>query len=234
MKGGWWCDEWFCQMFFCTYRYNGLADAEEVAFAASIALQAYFEGRKIGPGEMKKCIDFYNGNISERTDPIRRKRPVCCEPYMVPLCTCDRYYRCTHPKRVHENKGKDQISDRLREVYERYDIERLEQMDAYSNFHGPVRVSTVCRAFGCRRFYGRKGFCFCTEGCDTCWSDCCTRQAGDPAPPFTIDHDFDDEWDASSVLLTVIGPPPTNVVIRRWRYDPETNANYLDIYPPPS
>ena len=27
--GGWWCDEWLCDMSFCTYKYVGLADADE-------------------------------------------------------------------------------------------------------------------------------------------------------------------------------------------------------------
>ena len=27
--GGWWCDEWLCDMSFCTYKYVGLADAAE-------------------------------------------------------------------------------------------------------------------------------------------------------------------------------------------------------------
>ena len=61
----------------CTYRYIGLADADEVAFAAGIALQAYFEGRKITREDMHKCVDYYQQNISERTDPEGRKRNVC-------------------------------------------------------------------------------------------------------------------------------------------------------------
>jgi len=73
----WWCDEWCCDMMCCTYRYNGLADADETAFAAGIALQAYFEGRKITREEMNKCLDHYHDNISERTDPEGRKRDVC-------------------------------------------------------------------------------------------------------------------------------------------------------------
>ena len=26
---GWWCDEWICDMLFCTYKYTGLANADE-------------------------------------------------------------------------------------------------------------------------------------------------------------------------------------------------------------
>lgn len=43
-------------------------------------------------------------------------------------------------------------------------------------------------------------------------------------------HDFDDECDASTVLMKVLGPPPENVCIRRWRWDPELQANVLDEY----
>ena len=79
---------------------------------------------------------------------------------------------------------------------------------------------------GCRRCYGRKGVIFCTEGCTNC-----SRKAGDPAPPLE-DHDFDDEHDASTLLMHVLGPPPPNVVIKRGRYDPESQQNVLDVYPP--
>jgi len=93
----------------------------------------------------------------------------------------------------------------------------------YEQYTGAVRNSTVCRSFGCRKFFGRGGFCFCTEG--LCAGGC-DRKATDPAPPFE-DHYFDDDWDASTVLETVIGPPPPNVVIRRWRWDPEMQKNVL-------
>ena len=79
---------------------------------------------------------------------------------------------------------------------------------------------------GCRRFFGRKGVIFCTEGCTDC-----DRKAGEPAPPVEH-HDFDDELDASTLLMQVLGPPPPNVVIRRWRWDPESQRNILDVYPP--
>jgi hypothetical protein len=71
---------------------------------------------------------------------------------------------------------------------------------------------------------GRKGVCFCTEGCNHC-----DRKAGDPAPPLDV-HDFDDECDASTILIKVLGPPPANVCIRRWRWDPELQKNVLDEY----
>jgi len=79
---------------------------------------------------------------------------------------------------------------------------------------------------GCRRVFGRRGVIFCTEGCNHC-----DRKAGEPAPPFET-HDVDDYYDAASVLIKVIGPPPPNVVIRRWRWDPEKGENVLEIYPP--
>ena len=83
----------------------------------------------------------------------------------------------------------------------------------------------MCRVLGCRRFVGRRGLIFCTEGCTDC-----SRKAGDPAPGFE-EHDIDDDWDASTVLMKVVGPPPANVVIRRWRWDPEKGANILEAYP---
>ena len=58
-------------------RYNGLADADETAFAAGIALQAYFEGRVFSKDDMDKCIEYWKDNISEMSDPIGRKRSVC-------------------------------------------------------------------------------------------------------------------------------------------------------------
>lgn len=116
-------------------------------------------------------------------------------------------------------------SSLLIQVYKTYSTETESQVENYKNFYGPVRYSTLCRAFGCRRVCGRKGCFFCTEGCRDC-----NRKAGEPAPPFEV-HDFDDDWDASSVLMKVIGPPPENVVIRRWRWNPETKENALETYP---
>lgn len=87
-----------CDMLCCTYRYIGLADGEEVAFASSIALQAYYEQRKLTRDDMDKCLDYWRNNISQRTSG--RKRDVCCEPYCVPCCTFERLYTsCTHCKR---------------------------------------------------------------------------------------------------------------------------------------
>jgi hypothetical protein len=113
----------------------------------------------------------------------------------------------------------------LPQVYEDYEKKRSKQIENYTTFHGPVRNSTVCRALGFRRFFGRKGFIFCTEGC-THFS----RKAGDPAPQFE-EQDFEDAWDASTVLMKVLGPPPANVVVKRWRYDPEKCENFLQTFP---
>jgi len=68
----------------------------------------------------------------------------------------------------------------------------------------------------------------CTAGCRDF-----ERKAGDPAPAFE-EPDFDDYFDASTVLMKIVGPPPPNVVIRRWRWDTEKGENVLDIYPPPT
>lgn len=115
--GGWWCDEWPCDMCFCTYRYPGMADAEEVAFASSIALQAYFEGRKITKEDMDKCVAYWRENISEENDPEGRKRDVCCEPYYVPFPTCEWLYEHCHSKReVPYGDDDERNTPRLREA----------------------------------------------------------------------------------------------------------------------
>lgn len=244
--GGWWCEEWICKTMCCVYTYRGLAEPDEVAFACSIALQAYFEGRIITKEDMDKCIQFWKDNISELDDPIARKRPVCCEPYMVPCCDMARWYKCDHPVR-RMPVPEEEATERMKEVnraasywsntsqpqaltarqqaYSVYESSRLKQIDRYERLHAPLRTSTLCRAGGCRRVFGRKGCFFCTEGCTHF-----DRQAGEPAPPLE-EHDLDDYFDASTVLIEVLGPPPPNVVIRRWRWDPERNENILEVYP---
>jgi 7-keto-8-aminopelargonate synthetase-like enzyme len=87
--GGWWCDEWLCDiMCCCSYRYFGLADADEVVMAASVALQAYYEGRPITREGMDKCIEYWRKEISELHDPEGKARSICCEHYQVPLFDC--------------------------------------------------------------------------------------------------------------------------------------------------
>ena len=103
-------------------------------------------------------------------------------------------------------------------------MERTQQIKDYKK-SAALRQGTCCRAMGCRRFFGRKGFFFCTEGCNHC-----DRKAGEPAPPPEV-YDLDDDCDASTVLLHVLGPPPPNVIIRRWRYDPEKAEHVLETYP---
>ena len=75
--GGWWCDEWCCDICCCTYRYPGLADADETSIAAGIALQSYYEGRVLTRDDLNKCVQYWRDNISEMSDPIGRKRDVC-------------------------------------------------------------------------------------------------------------------------------------------------------------
>jgi hypothetical protein len=88
-----------CTIAFCTFTYTGLAHPDEVAFVCSIALQAYFEGRAITKEDMDKCINFWRENIAEESDPIRRKRQVCCEPYYVPCPEGTTCHAMCHPKR---------------------------------------------------------------------------------------------------------------------------------------
>ena len=75
--GGWWCDEWICDVCGCAWGYNGIADADETSFAAGIALQAYFEGRVISKDDMDKCLAYWKENVSEMHDPEGKKRDVC-------------------------------------------------------------------------------------------------------------------------------------------------------------
>ena len=211
-------------MCFCSYHYIGIAYPDEVAFAASIALQAYFEGRSISPNDMKKCIEFWTKNIDERGDPIGRKRPVCCEPVYVPIPPCIRCYKFSHhPRKIPYPVEK--CTPELIGIYKKYEEDVEKQINDYESFEGPVYYSTLCRACGCKRVFGRKGCCFCTEGFTNC-----SRKAGEPAPPFE-NHDLEDEWDASTIMIKVLGPPPQNVCIRRWRWDPESGKNYLESYP---
>ena len=95
-------------------------------------------------------------------------------------------------------------------------------MENYKQFTGPVRKSTCCRALGCRRFFGRRGFIFCTEGCGDPNSSCCSKKAGDPAPPFRY-KDIDDINDASIVMRKVLGDPPSNVKYNRWEWNDDCN-----------
>lgn len=213
-----------CKLMCCVYAYDGIAEPEETAFACSIALQAFFEGRTLTKEDMDKCIAFWKENISELEDPIGRKRPVCCEPIYVPCCDAVGCYKAVHPKRTVPYAG-DGVTDKLVEAYDKYAAERKKQVRRYKNARGPLRNSTLCRTMGCRRVFGRKGFCFCTEGCNHC-----DRKAGEPAPPMEV-VDLDDYFDASTVLIKVLGPPPSHVVIKRWRYDPERGEQVLEVYP---
>jgi hypothetical protein len=52
-----------------------MSNPTEFAFASSIALQAYFEGRVLSRHDMDQCLEYWNHHIAERSDPIGRKRP---------------------------------------------------------------------------------------------------------------------------------------------------------------
>ena len=81
---------------------TGLADADECAFACSIALQAFFENRNITREDMDKCLEYYRESIAEITDPEGRKRDVCCEPFGIPCLPSWKipYERCCHMERT--------------------------------------------------------------------------------------------------------------------------------------
>ena len=215
-------DEWLCKSLFCVYPYGGLAYPDEVAFACSIALQAYFEGRSISREDMDRCVEFWRDNVSEVED-LSRRREACCEPVAVPCCSAELLQKCCHPKREIPYAD-DETTDQTREVYSKYGEEREKQIARYEKI-SDAQYSSICRSMGCRRFFGRHGFIFCTEGCNQC-----DRKAGEPAP-FPDTHEFDDDYDASLVLMKVVGPPPPNVIIKRWRWDPEKNEHFMDTYP---
>jgi len=212
----------------CTYRYDGIADADETAFASGVALQAYYEGRVITKDDMEKCIQYWKENVSEMEDPISKKRDVCCEPFCIPCCTCALCYEfvCNPPRKNPLNEDDPECTAEWLEIYNQHSELRKKQLHNYKTFFGPVRNGTVCRAAGCRRVLGRRGLIFCTEGCcDDPNSSCSMKKQGDPAPPFST-RDIDDEHDASVVLQRVLGDPPLNVAYRRWQWDDE---NQLDM-----
>jgi len=225
--GGCWCDEWLCGILCCSYRYTGIADAEETSFAAGIALQAYFEGRKITRNDMDNCIAYWRENISEYEDSTGKKRGVCCEPFYIPFFTGESCYRCTHLNRQLPYDEQDpKCTEELVEVYKQYSELRDKQLLRFSKFSGPVKMSTICRAAGCRRVFGRRGVIFCTEGLccvENENSSCCSKSGGDPAPLFRY-RDIDDENDASVVLRKVLGDPPLNVTYRRWEWNEHDDA----------
>lgn len=113
------------------------------------------------------------------------------------------------------------------EVYTQHVELREKQVRNYKTFIGPVRKSTICKAAGCRRVFGRRGLIFCTEGC-------CEEQKrkDDPAPPFLY-RDVDDENDASVILQKVLGDPPKNVRYRRLHPIDEENQLELTEETPP-
>ena len=213
-------------MLCCTFRYSGFANPDQVAAAANLCLQAYFEGRDISADDVQRCLEYWEHHISEEGGGP--KRDVCCEPHCQFPCAsdCSFYYRnVCHPRRMVPYEDEEDVSDELKEVYRKYDVLRRRQSKLYEKYQGPVRSTTWCRKCGCRRFFGRKGCIFCTEGCNHF-----DRKSGDPAPPF--DHrDIDDECDASVILRKVLGPPPDIVVYRRWEYkDESSNELVLATY----
>lgn len=147
------------------------------------------------------------------------------EPCYIPLCSCSCCYEYfSHPVRnIPYDEDDPLCTPELVEVYDQYKELRDKQVENYKNFTGPVRKSTCCRALGCRRLFGRRGFFFCTEGCSDPSAGCCSKKSGDPAPPFRY-KDIDDINDASIVLRKVLGDPPLNVRYHRWGWDEESKT----------
>ena len=223
----------------CVYPYNGIANPDETSFAMSIALQAYFEGRKITKADMDKCLEYWRENIAEHTNLEERRRKVCMEnACRFPMPSCKWCYQLVRPKRNNpygaDGKKDDDhyvTSEELQEVYDTYNQECQQQIQRYNDYLHPVKYAHLCSACGCRRCFGRKGFFFCTEGCDK-KSKQYEFKEGDPAPPF-IDRDIDDENDASMILFKVLGDPPANVRIKRWIWDEDQQKHVLFQFPRP-
>lgn len=96
-----------------------MADAEEVAFASSLALQAYFEGRVITKEDMDKCIEYWRSNISELQDPEGRRREVCCKScHAPPFPTCEYLYEhvCHAERNIPYGDDDERSTPRLKEV----------------------------------------------------------------------------------------------------------------------
>ena len=121
-------------------------------------------------------------------------------------------------------------------MYANYERLRVRQLERYETFKHPVRLSTVCQALGCRRAFGRKGCCFCTEGCNDnhalgcCYQNLERSKKDDPFPPHPY-PDIDDDNDAARILQTVLGNPPENVLYRRWEFDRATGKYAVEQYP---
>lgn len=228
---GWWCDEWCCDMLCCSYRYHGLANGDEVAAASNLALQAYYEGRPITRADMDAALDYWRQNVSEEHSPKERKRPVVCEDKCCIPCCCTgslcytKVYQCRRKIPPHL-----EATPEIRQVYDNYETLRKRQIRRYREFKAPLQLSTCCKALGCQRCCGRKGVCFCTEGCHPqttvgcCYGHVKNDGRQDPFPP-SVHQDWDDDNDAARIWETVCGNPPPNVEYKRWTYD-EANSEY--------
>ena len=227
---GWWCDEWCCDILCCSYHYKGLANGEEVAAASNLALQAYYEGRRITRTDLEAALEYWRQHVSEEYSPVERKRPTVCEDTCGIPCCCtgalcySRVYQCrrTIPPTLEHTRE-------IQNVYDNYETLRKRQIERYNNVKVPLKLSTCCKALGCQRCCGRKGVFFCTEGCNHQQPvGCCYKKIDnkkdDPFPPFTF-ADHDDDNDAARILQTVLGNPPPNVEYKRWIYD-ESNGEY--------
>jgi hypothetical protein len=89
------------------------------------------------PGDLEKCLFFWREKLSEQSDPIGRKRKVCCEPYYVPWPSCVKCYSCCHPKRTIPYSG-NEATEEMHEVYDKYEADRLKQVENYSGFRAKV------------------------------------------------------------------------------------------------
>lgn len=203
-----------CNYLGCLYLYYGLADPDETAFASNIALQAYFEGRKLTKEDMDRCVEYYKENIVPKPAPPPDPRTLswlyrfflAVLDFIKSLIKGELIYLCTHPKR---NVPYTHPVPETKRVYDLYEKHRAAEINQFREVVMEDYLPPQCT--GCDRCFGRRGVCFCTEDI----SKCCSHKRGELAPPYETPFAYDrGEYSAADVLRRVVGPPPVRVVIR--------------------
>lgn len=205
------------------YIYHGLADPDEASFASNIALQAYFEGRKLTHEEMNKCVQYYQEHIVPKPPPPRDLRKtswlfrflLAVLDFVRSVLKGEVVYRMTHPVRNPPYKSPTPETNR---VYELYAQDREKDLNRFYNMQMHDYIPP--RSCGCDRWFGRKGVFFCTEDIDKCF----THKKKSVAPPLETPFAYDlGEYSAADVLRRVVGPPPAEVVHRCGPYAPDAD-----------
>lgn len=216
--GGCWCEEWVCNYCGCLFVYHGLADPDEAAFASNIALQAYFEGRKLTIQEMNKCVEYFKDLIAPKPPPPHNLRGttflfrflLAIFDFIRSVLKGEIFYRMTHP--VRKNPFVPPTSETTR-VYDLHTEDRVADLDRFHNKQ--MHDYSVPKCLGCDRWFGRRGVCFCTEDITNCF----THKKKTVAPPHETPLAYDQgEYSAADILRRVVGPPPKENVHRTGPY----------------